>query len=240
VVSRRSGASSKSRFPTLGCASVDLGVSNRRVTHSRDARGLDRTDRFVMSREGRRTSSPRSNGRAKLLLSMQTAAFRPKQRSPTPKKKRGAWGHSQTPRPTPAARRLRRFRSPFGLMEPPPSRVPPHFHRVHRARSAALEGGNRGPLGTSHGGWAGLLLFVRSSDRLRRRCGVVLLVGDVLAPSGGVAFIIDSNIARWVMKRFGAAPCQWSSSGSKNTRSPGRITSIGPPRRCVRPIPSVT
>jgi hypothetical protein len=30
------------------------------------------------------------------------------------------------------------------------------------------------------------------------------------------------------MKRLGAAPCQWSSPGSKYTRSPGRMTSIGP------------
>ena len=28
-------------------------------------------------------------------------------------------------------------------------------------------------------------------------------------------------IAMWTMNRFGAAPCQWFSSGSKNTRSPG-------------------
>src|SRR5438445_13447228 len=42
------------------------------------------------------------------------------------------------------------------------------------------------------------------------------------------------------MKRVGAAPCQWSSTGSKNTRSPGRMTSTGPPRRCATPTPSVT
>jgi len=42
------------------------------------------------------------------------------------------------------------------------------------------------------------------------------------------------------MKRFGAAPCQCSSPGSKKTRSPGRISSIGPPRRWQRPTPSVT
>ena len=33
------------------------------------------------------------------------------------------------------------------------------------------------------------------------------------------------------MNRVAAAPCQCSSPGSKNTRSPGRITSTGPPRR---------
>ena len=42
------------------------------------------------------------------------------------------------------------------------------------------------------------------------------------------------------MNRVGAAPCQCSSPGSKNTRSPGRITSIGPPRRWQRPTPSIT
>lgn len=31
----------------------------------------------------------------------------------------------------------------------------------------------------------------------------------------------------WTMKRFDVAPCQWFSLGSKNTRSPGRMTSIG-------------
>src|SRR3954468_11439569 len=29
-------------------------------------------------------------------------------------------------------------------------------------------------------------------------------------------------IAMWTMNRLGAAPCQWFSPGSKNTRSPGR------------------
>ena len=42
------------------------------------------------------------------------------------------------------------------------------------------------------------------------------------------------------MNRSGAAPCQCSSPGSKNTRSPGRMTSIDPPRRWHRPVPSVT
>src|SRR5438309_889080 len=49
-----------------------------------------------------------------------------------------------------------------------------------------------------------------------------------------------SSIAMCVMKRVGPTPCQCSSAGSKNTRSPGRITSIGPPRRWARPTPSVT
>jgi hypothetical protein len=47
-------------------------------------------------------------------------------------------------------------------------------------------------------------------------------------------------MAMWTMKRFGAAPCQWFSPGSKKTRSPGRMTSMGPPSRWHRPTPSVT
>ena len=43
-----------------------------------------------------------------------------------------------------------------------------------------------------------------------------------------------------VMNRFGAAPCQCSSPGSKKTRSPGLIDSTGPPRRWHRPEPSST
>ena len=42
------------------------------------------------------------------------------------------------------------------------------------------------------------------------------------------------------MNRVAAAPCQCSSPGSKKTRSPGRITSTGPPRRCAWPTPSST
>jgi hypothetical protein len=49
-----------------------------------------------------------------------------------------------------------------------------------------------------------------------------------------------SGVGRWTMKRLGAAPCQWSSSGAKKTRSPGRMTLMGPPRRWTRPMPSVT
>ena len=47
-------------------------------------------------------------------------------------------------------------------------------------------------------------------------------------------------MAMWTMKRFGAAPCQWFSPGSKNTRSPGRMTSTGPPSRWQNPTPSTT
>jgi hypothetical protein len=47
-------------------------------------------------------------------------------------------------------------------------------------------------------------------------------------------------MAMWVMNRSGAAPCQWSSAGSKKTRSPGRMTSTGPSRRWQKPRPSVT
>jgi hypothetical protein len=41
------------------------------------------------------------------------------------------------------------------------------------------------------------------------------------------------HVAGW-----GAAPCQCSSAGSKKTRSPGRMISIGPPRLWQRPMPS--
>src|SRR5918999_5185255 len=47
-------------------------------------------------------------------------------------------------------------------------------------------------------------------------------------------------IAMWVMNRVSAAPCQWFSPGSKKTRSPGRMSSIGPPSRWQTPTPSVT
>jgi hypothetical protein len=73
---------------------------------------------------------------------------------------------------------------------------------------------------------------------VRRAC--VFLVGDVVTPARWVAFVIDLEHRDVRMNRFGAAPCQWTSPGSKKTRSPGRITSIGPPRRCARPTPSVT
>src|SRR4051812_34985440 len=49
-----------------------------------------------------------------------------------------------------------------------------------------------------------------------------------------------SCIAMCVMNRVAAAPCQWFSPGSKKTRSPGRMTSTGPPSRWQRPTPSVT
>ena len=55
-----------------------------------------------------------------------------------------------------------------------------------------------------------------------------------------VPFSSTSSIARWVMNRAGDAPCQWCSPGSKNTRSPGRITSTEPPRRWANPTPSMT
>src|SRR5258706_5978037 len=44
----------------------------------------------------------------------------------------------------------------------------------------------------------------------------------------------------WVMNRVAAAPCQCSSPGSKKTRSPGRMTSMAPPRRWASPTPSTT
>ena len=49
-------------------------------------------------------------------------------------------------------------------------------------------------------------------------------------PMGGGVLSSTSLSATWAIKRFGAAPCQWSSSGAKTTRSPGRMISTGPPR----------
>src|SRR4051794_4694606 len=49
-----------------------------------------------------------------------------------------------------------------------------------------------------------------------------------------------SLMARWTMSRLAVAPCQCSSSASNRTRSPGRMSSIAPPRRWQRPTPSVT
>ena len=46
-------------------------------------------------------------------------------------------------------------------------------------------------------------------------------------PGGGLPSSSTSSIARCVIKRVGAAPCQWSSPGSNKTRRPGQITSIG-------------
>src|SRR5215213_6708380 len=43
----------------------------------------------------------------------------------------------------------------------------------------------------------------------------------------GLPFSSTCCIAMWVMKRLGAAPCQWSSPGSKNTRSAGRLRRCG-------------
>src|SRR4051794_2598390 len=42
-------------------------------------------------------------------------------------------------------------------------------------------------------------------------------------------------MAMWTIKRFATAPCQWFRPGSKKTRSPGRMTSTGPPSRWQRP-----
>jgi hypothetical protein len=62
----------------------------------------------------------------------------------------------------------------------------------------------------------------------------------VLAQLTGLPESSFCCMAMWTMKRSGAAPCQWFSPGSKKTRSPGRISSIGPPSRWQRPTPSVT
>jgi hypothetical protein len=68
------------------------------------------------------------------------------------------------------------------------------------------------------------------SFRDRQRLGV-LLVDDVLAPGDDVLCASACWIAMWVINRVGAAPYQCFSPGSKKTRSPGRITSTGPPSR---------
>jgi len=49
-----------------------------------------------------------------------------------------------------------------------------------------------------------------------------------------------SWMAMWVMDVLGAAPCQCFSPAAIQTTSPGRISSIGPPQRCMRPTPAVT
>src|SRR5439155_13491858 len=49
-----------------------------------------------------------------------------------------------------------------------------------------------------------------------------------------------SCTAMCVIAVVGAAPCQCFSPGGNQTTSPGRISSIGPPRRCARPEPAVT
>src|SRR5262249_57584306 len=57
----------------------------------------------------------------------------------------------------------------------------------------------------------------------------------VSAPSSGA-----SQMARWVMKCSGAAPCQCHSPGGVRTVSPGRITITPSARETTRPMPSVT
>src|ERR1700712_4426205 len=46
--------------------------------------------------------------------------------------------------------------------------------------------------------------------------------------------------AMWLIAVAGPAPCQCFSPGGNHTTSPGRISSIGPPSRCIRPNPAVT
>ena len=47
-------------------------------------------------------------------------------------------------------------------------------------------------------------------------------------------------MAMWVMAVVAVAPCQCFSPGANQITSPGRISSIGPPHRCARPLPAVT
>ena len=55
------------------------------------------------------------------------------------------------------------------------------------------------------------------------------VVADLLHPVDGLA-VERSWMAMWVMAVVGAAPCQCFSPGANQTTSPGRISSIGPPR----------
>ena len=65
--------------------------------------------------------------------------------------------------------------------------------------------------------------------RLSGTSGAVLLVGDVLAPDDGAPSVVGLLHGDVDHEAIGGAPCQWFSPGSKNTRSPGRIVSTGPP-----------
>src|SRR3954464_11678901 len=47
-------------------------------------------------------------------------------------------------------------------------------------------------------------------------------------------------MAMWVIAVVAVAPCQCFSPGGNQTTSPGWISSLGPPQRCVRPQPAVT
>ena len=75
--------------------------------------------------------------------------------------------------------------------------------------------------------------ILRSS---RGRSAAVLLVADLLHPVDRLA-VERSWMAMWVMAVVGAAPCQCFSPGAKETTSPGRISSIGPPRAAPGPSP---
>ena len=68
----------------------------------------------------------------------------------------------------------------------------------------------------------------------------VLLVGDVVAPMRRDALFVnlEQREVRHEAIRRRAVPVL--SPGSKKTRSPGPISSTGPPRRCASPSPSVT
>ena len=77
--------------------------------------------------------------------------------------------------------------------------------------------------------------------RLAGRRGHVFLVCDRLAPVGGVSVLVhgDDRDVRHepVLRRRRASG---ASPGSKNTRSPARIVSTGPPCLCARPMPLST
>ena len=81
---------------------------------------------------------------------------------------------------------------------------------------------------------------MKSAAAVWCRQGVGAAYCSSLTCSPQVTGLPDSSfccMAMWAMKRLGVAPCQWFSPGSKKTRSPGRMTSIGPPSRWQRPTP---
>jgi hypothetical protein len=75
-------------------------------------------------------------------------------------------------------------------------------------------------------------------ERLLRRGGVVLLVGDRFEPGVDVVCGVSSS-ARWQMKLSAAAPCQCCSPGGVQTVSPARMRITVPSRLATIPDPAV-
>ena len=81
---------------------------------------------------------------------------------------------------------------------------------------------------------------VDALSQFRDGGGGVLLVGDRLEPVHDVVLIVAFVDREVDHEPVGCRTVPCSSSASKRTRSPGRMTSSGPPRRWHRPTPSVT